>query len=544
MRKHDAVPHRLRVPLRYSKFQPFIDPRLASTHRLYIAAETDERRGHDGCSSCLQAGRKRPLVALAVSALGGVIGQSSCSPATAPAVSRVSCRPVRNPSPPPCQEYYCSSEGAWELRTTPGCKKEPQKEYTPATRLFQTKEDDLPWLGTKLRVPIYTSRTQSFDCTAQGGGHATTITLRGWLAFQSADSNGEGEAHYIFEPDIPWAQSQGIEVERLVRVGNQDGEFGPCGSYKLYPSCYTDGSWRAMAGVARINVEANGWFVSRRGGDEKQRVCRLYAPPAGAHPAQWIQSADNPDLFYPFAPNRPDPLHAELEIGKYYYVEITGSLVADTPHVDGERDTPIGEWKDFWCNGWRSTTSHCSDSAQARWIELHPVDSIKVLDERTRTELAYLIAVGGGHDKVSWTARLPAPRSTGGPTRAQLIQLIPIIRTDSDVRWSSSTEQPDAVTLTFTVPGPNLPLSFSGSRIAAIARVGRTACPPFNACGSSCVNMNTNQANCGACGNACNGTDRCTNGKCVGVGCRAGEKWCECVDRCLSPGACRAACKL
>src|SRR5690606_34574007 len=66
-------------------------------------------------------------------------------------------------------------------------------------------------------------------------------------------------------------------------------------------------------------------------------------------------------------------------------------------------------------------------------------------------------------------------------------------------------------------------------------------------CGNACVDVTSDPANCGACGNACGAGEACVDGACGGVGCPATQILCggACVDTTTDRhhcGACDAAC--
>jgi hypothetical protein len=55
-----------------------------------------------------------------------------------------------------------------------------------------------------------------------------------------------------------------------------------------------------------------------------------------------------------------------------------------------------------------------------------------------------------------------------------------------------------------------------------------TTCPAgLTMCGGACVDLSTNQDNCGACGSPCPSMDRCTQGTCTFLGCNAGLVICN-----------------
>jgi len=56
---------------------------------------------------------------------------------------------------------------------------------------------------------------------------------------------------------------------------------------------------------------------------------------------------------------------------------------------------------------------------------------------------------------------------------------------------------------------------------------------PCTQCGDLCVDLTTDPANCGNCGNTCNSMQLCTNGSCHDVDCPASET--RCGDSCVDP---------
>src|SRR5262249_36870843 len=76
-----------------------------------------------------------------------------------------------------------------------------------ATHVFQTVDS---------REPVQTGTSESYSCD---GRTTFPIRLRGWIAYEGFDIDGEGEAKYAFYPDFDWARSAGVSVEKLYRVG-------------------------------------------------------------------------------------------------------------------------------------------------------------------------------------------------------------------------------------------------------------------------------------------------------------------------------------
>lgn len=58
---------------------------------------------------------------------------------------------------------------------------------------------------------------------------------------------------------------------------------------------------------------------------------------------------------------------------------------------------------------------------------------------------------------------------------------------------------------------------------------------PKQTCGGKCVSIQTDDANCGACGSRCGGTQSCRNGQCAEIGCTPGQD----NQACNGEGRCR-----
>lgn len=71
--------------------------------------------------------------------------------------------------------------------------------------------------------------------------------------------------------------------------------------------------------------------------------------------------------------------------------------------------------------------------------------------------------------------------------------------------------------------------------------VGVCICPATSAlCGSACVDLRADGANCGACGLSCPSAETCSSGRCSGGGCPTGAVDCSgtCIDPTKNPQAC------
>ncbi len=101
---------------------------------------------------------------------------------------------------------------------------------------------------------------------------------------------------------------------------------------------------------------------------------------------------------------------------------------------------------------------------------------------------------------------------------------------------------------TATVAGHVVQTLWSNATNACIATSGGGTCPAGETqCGTSCVNLNNDSNNCGACGNVCPAGQTCQAGVCSAATCPTGLTLCgtACVDLTSDPnncGACGNAC--
>ncbi len=95
-----------------------------------------------------------------------------------------------------------------------------------------------------------------------------------------------------------------------------------------------------------------------------------------------------------------------------------------------------------------------------------------------------------------------------------------------------------------------LAVSFAALTPACILEpvVGGDCLPGFAACDGRCIDVRSDDANCGACGNVCAEGGTCIAGLCLGGGCELPEVWCDgaaCADLATDPdncGACGTEC--
>lgn len=208
------------------------------------------------------------------------------------------------------------------------------------------------------------------------GGEIRIIELRGWLRHVDDKCNAsDPDFHYDLEVDAVWAESRGIDLNQIIKVGN------------ILISPYDYGREpKAVICTPLIHVELNGWGFGS-------------TLPGALKPTDWtfsgVAGEGCANVEWPFNPLRPSdedflPLHPvpapdSLQSGQY--VKIIGSLLSDEPHSNenDERD----DAKEAWAGG----RSHWDADNPARWTEIHPPDTIRVLEDRKPTETLKAVAV-------------------------------------------------------------------------------------------------------------------------------------------------------
>lgn len=206
------------------------------------------------------------------------------------------------------------------------------------------------------------------------GKEVQIVELYGWLRLiDHACGDGE-DFQYELEVDTDWALRRGINLHRLLRVGN----IAAVG--RRLPGF----SPRRAVALPLIKVELDSW--GRKQGDN------LPAPP------DWVPG--NCGRVFPFdhyqpLANGPRLEPAPFDFGRRYaYVRVSGSLVTDSPHEDHAiiaRDfsrlfaitrNEDDEWRGAvldWTPGFPVSPDH--PSHPARWIEVHSPDLIEVLNK-------------------------------------------------------------------------------------------------------------------------------------------------------------------
>lgn len=212
--------------------------------------------------------------------------------------------------------------------------------------------------------------------------------MRGWLRGIS----GEGQCNheddgadfqYLLELDTDWALSQGVDLHKILRVGN----VAQIGLQQA------SSSPRKAVSLPLINVELNSWGW------------RSHYPPGANKPQDWTHQQENcpKTVPWPFDPDQGGTLLVPNGATRGPYVRMSGSLVTDSPHdVQHRPGTIFCRYfaiccADFWCSSgspqaewegsvpdWAPRPGASSDVPDhpARWTEMHPPDLIEVLEQR------------------------------------------------------------------------------------------------------------------------------------------------------------------
>lgn len=208
------------------------------------------------------------------------------------------------------------------------------------------------------------------------GKETRIIELRGWLypewdQYVTNSEAGWDDWHYNLEVDSAWAVEQGIDLNKILKVGNvviNEGYAIDKGSPDGYRS----------VSLPRVGLEINGWKPGNNRGVAK--------------PDDWIsETPEFLDTRWPFNPRIPLAkndrdeqfenaiLRDNEELATY--VRVSGSLVADIAHVGGPSAA------------WQGGSAAQAEENPARHSEVHPPDHIEVLLNPGRRETLRGIAV-------------------------------------------------------------------------------------------------------------------------------------------------------
>ena len=215
------------------------------------------------------------------------------------------------------------------------------------------------------------------------GNEVRLIELLGWLRGIDERCGDETDFHYYLEVDSDWALSRGIDLNRLLRVGN------------VHEGIRLPGfTSRRTVAIPLVKVELNS-------------ANRL---PAGvAKPADWTFSG-NCGLTFPFDHYQPiggGPRLAAMPFsfdGRGPYAKISGAIITDHPHdVQHRPQTFFSRWLGITINDtaewegsvpdWHPGVSSDNAAHFARWTEIHPPDRIEILPAKQPRVTTFAIAL-------------------------------------------------------------------------------------------------------------------------------------------------------
>jgi hypothetical protein len=277
------------------------------------------------------------------------------------------------------------------------------------------------------------------------------VEIRGWLKDAINPLTGDGAANpegegfdwsFGFYPDLPWLREKGIDISKILRVGNivvvDDSEL------------VTGTISKQLVSRPFLDVEVNSWKWRGR------RPLNMPNPPS-----DWIQFSAT---SWPYNPP---------SINAGTYISVFGSLVTDSPHPSNPR------WAgqiDRWQSGWLERPEQ--EGHWARWTEIHPADLVQVIDNRPKGDEIYgLTLYADDGETTSLVVDLPPPLPKPvGDWRAAYEQIIgPETRAPNPSCHSISvTKFSDHIRVTAQTCGA----SFTTGRIRAIYRVWWEAIPP------------------------------------------------------------------
>jgi hypothetical protein len=226
----------------------------------------------------------------------------------------------------------------------------------------------------KVWHPIDVATSRSHEAW---GTWVRTVELRGWLVGLNEGCNPfDPDWHWDLFLDAGWAVEQGIELNRVIKAGNimQHGQQ-EAGS-----------NTRARVASPKVHIEASGFPILAAQNQNRKE------------PPDWQTFGidckceflpDKPQAKWPFDPRNPRPVDTPLVENQY--VRVVGSIVSDQPH----RDDFIGAFPelDMWFTGQFPWGQQNDPRNMARYTEIHPPDTIEVIDQREQTEVFRGVAV-------------------------------------------------------------------------------------------------------------------------------------------------------
>jgi hypothetical protein len=242
----------------------------------------------------------------------------------------------------------------------------PSSSATPGSLIFPPVSDS----AGNHHIPL-TGIARATRIVSQGK-EIQIAEVRGWLraiadAGSCHDEEDGADYHYTLELDTDWALSQGIDLNRIWRVGNV-AHIG---------HMLAGGTPRKAVSIPLIKVELNSWgWLSRF--------------PLASKPHDWTHLQENcKPVVWPFDPDQPNPSRSQIQAGDY--VRISGSIVTDSPHDVQHRPGTIfcrwfamcgsteAEWESS-VPDWAPGKSNADPDHPGRYTEIHPPDLIEVLE--------------------------------------------------------------------------------------------------------------------------------------------------------------------
>ncbi len=217
------------------------------------------------------------------------------------------------------------------------------------------------------------------------------VEVRGWIRSTVDAWDAEGEVHFDVEPDYGWSPQ------------------GPAAAFNTHAQFATRITPLNVGSAGQIHVEMNHWEAGRLcgvqrnpldllGGEHRYEVAwrhfvargRLCASYRNRRPADWATlipfvRGSGAEVFAPYnweCPPRASAVAGDRALQTGDYVRLVGTLWEDGNHGHG----------DCW-------TMSNSRTSQRGWLEMHPVDFIARIPERTdasgRAVTGSGITVGG-----------------------------------------------------------------------------------------------------------------------------------------------------
>jgi hypothetical protein len=212
--------------------------------------------------------------------------------------------------------------------------------------------------------PLYTTNatrvTSLFRKDGRDDDYPTDISLvelRGWLRGSGDSCANDGTWEADFEVDSEWTDTQGIDLNQVLKVGNLVDGLGNLDTPADSP--------QKSVGTPQIKVELKGW----RQHDPDHADLRT--PPERWTHLDAAFTAQCPDTYWPF-----HPLHPMGQPLENHYVRMVGSLVTDVPHYGDHPTLRLWGVCGLLSCRWREEDR----DNPARWTELHPPDKIEILD--------------------------------------------------------------------------------------------------------------------------------------------------------------------